>query len=74
MEEGCSLSILNDVPGPHLEKARIWWTERGGVLRSQIGTLKRGQHIKYRLYAFREYRNRIRNGILGINGFKKSLM
>ena len=38
------------------EEARIWWTEiRGGGLRSQIVTLKRGQHIKYRPYAFTEH-------------------
>jgi len=36
-----------------MEEARIWWTEvRGGGLRSQIVTLKRGEHIKYRPYAF----------------------
>jgi hypothetical protein len=39
-----------------MEEARIWWTEvRGGGLRSQIVTLKRGQHIKYRPYAFTEH-------------------
>ena len=39
-----------------IEEARIWWTEvRGGGLRSQIVTLKRGQHIKYRPYAFTEH-------------------
>jgi hypothetical protein len=39
-----------------MEEARIWWTEvRGSGLRSQIVTLKRGQHIKYRPYAFTEY-------------------
>ncbi len=39
-----------------VEEARIWWTEvRGGGLRSQIVTLKRGQHIKYRPYAFTEH-------------------
>ena len=32
-----------------MEEARIWWAEvRGGGLRSQIVTLKKGQHIKYR--------------------------
>jgi hypothetical protein len=39
-----------------IEEARIWWTEvRGSGLRSQIVTLKRGQHIKYRPYAFTEH-------------------
>jgi len=39
-----------------MEEAKIWWTEvRGGGLRSQIVTLKRGQHIKYRPYAFTEH-------------------
>jgi len=39
-----------------IEEARIWWTEvKGGGLRSQIVTLKRGQHIKYRPYAFTEH-------------------
>ena len=38
------------------EEAKIWWTEvRGGGLRSQIVTLKRGEHIKYRPYAFTEH-------------------
>jgi hypothetical protein len=39
-----------------MEEARIWWTEvKGGGLRSQIVTLKRGEHIKYRPYAFTEH-------------------
>jgi hypothetical protein len=39
-----------------MEEAKIWWTEvRGGGLRSQIVTLKRGQHIKYHPYAFTEH-------------------
>ena len=39
-----------------MEEAKIWWTEvRGSGLRSQIVTLKRGQHIKYRPYAFTEH-------------------
>jgi hypothetical protein len=39
-----------------MEEAKIWWTGvRGGGLRSQIVTLKRGQHIKYRPYAFTEH-------------------
>jgi hypothetical protein len=39
-----------------MEEATIWWTQvRGGSLRSQIVTLKRGQHIKYRPYAFTEH-------------------
>jgi hypothetical protein len=39
-----------------VEEAKIWWTEvKGGGLRSQIVTLKRGHHIKYRPYAFTEH-------------------
>jgi hypothetical protein len=39
-----------------IEEAKIWWTEvKGGGLRSQIVTLKRGEHIKYRPYAFTEH-------------------
>ena len=39
-----------------IEETRIWWTEvRGSDLRSQIVTLKRGQHIKYRPHAFTEH-------------------
>ncbi len=39
-----------------MEEARIWWTEvKGGGLRSQIVTLKRGEHIKYRPHAFTEH-------------------
>jgi hypothetical protein len=39
-----------------MEEAKIWWTEvRGGGLRSQIVTLKRGEHIKYLPYAFTEH-------------------
>jgi hypothetical protein len=39
-----------------MEEAKIWWTElRRGGLRSQIVTLKRGEHIKYRPYAFTEH-------------------
>jgi hypothetical protein len=39
-----------------MEEAKIWWTEVKGVgLRSQIVTLKRGEHIKYRPYAFTEH-------------------
>ena len=39
-----------------MEEAKIGWTEvRGSGLRSQIVTLKRGQHIKYRPYAFTEH-------------------
>ena len=39
-----------------MEEAKIWWTEvRSGSLRSQIVTLKRGQHIKYRPFAFTEH-------------------
>ncbi len=51
-----------------MEEARIWRTEvRGGGLRSQIVTLKRGQHVKYRPYAFTEH------GILGIKSFIQDL-
>jgi hypothetical protein len=39
-----------------IDEAKIWWAEvRGGGLRSQIVTLKRGEHIKYRPYAFTEH-------------------
>ncbi|MEW6377483.1 MAG: ORF6N domain-containing protein [Thermodesulfobacteriota bacterium] len=39
-----------------MEEARVWWIEvKGSSLRSQIVTLKRGQHIKYRPYAFTEH-------------------
>ncbi len=39
-----------------MEETKIWWAEvRGGGLRSQIVTLKRGEHIKYRPYAFTEH-------------------
>jgi len=39
-----------------MEEARIWWEQvRAFRLRSQIVTLKRGQHIKYRPYAFTEH-------------------
>ena len=39
-----------------IEEAKIWWTEvKGSGLRSQIVTLKRGQHVKYRPYAFTEH-------------------
>src|SRR4030043_1554710 len=39
-----------------MEEARIWWGQvRAFRLRSQIVTLKRGQHIKYRPYAFTEH-------------------
>ena len=39
-----------------MEEAKIWWTEVKGVgLRSQIVTLKRGEHIKYCPYAFTEH-------------------
>jgi hypothetical protein len=39
-----------------LGEAKIWWAEvRGASLRSQIVTLKRGEHIKYRPYAFTEH-------------------
>ncbi|NWG01918.1 MAG: ORF6N domain-containing protein [Syntrophaceae bacterium] len=39
-----------------MEEAKLWWTNiRGDGLRSQIVTLKRGKHIKYRPYAFTEH-------------------
>jgi len=39
-----------------IEKARVWQTEvRGASLRAQIVTLRRGQHIKHRPYAFTEH-------------------
>jgi len=39
-----------------MEEAKIWWTEvRGSGLRSQSVTLEKGQHIKYRPYAFTEH-------------------
>jgi len=38
------------------EEARAWWLEVAtNRLRSQIVTLKRGQHIKYRPYVFTEH-------------------
>ena len=58
---GVSTKVLNQAVKRHkdrfpedfmfqlsMEEAKIWWTEvRGGGLRSQIVTLKRGEHIKY---------------------------
>lgn len=39
-----------------MEEARVWWSERSAThLRSQNVTLKAGQHIKYRPYAFTEH-------------------
>ena len=39
-----------------MEEAKIWWDQvSADHLRSQIVTLKRGQHIKYRPYAFTEH-------------------
>jgi len=66
---GVSTKVLNQAVKRHkdrfpedfmfqlnMEEARVWWTEvRGNGLRSQIVTLKRGQHIKYRPYAFTEH-------------------
>ncbi len=66
---GVSTKVLNQAVKRHkdrfpedfmfqltMEEARIWWTEvRDGGLRSQFVTLKRGQHIKYRPYAFTEH-------------------
>jgi hypothetical protein len=38
------------------EETRVWWYHvQANRLRSQIVTLKRGQHIKYRPYAFTEH-------------------
>ena len=38
------------------EEAAVWWLEIGtNRLRSQTVTLKRGQHLKYRPYAFTEH-------------------
>jgi phage regulator Rha-like protein len=38
------------------EEAKRWWSEvMDAHLRSQIVTLKRGQHLKYRPYAFTEH-------------------
>ncbi len=66
---GVSTKVLNQAVKRHkgrfpedfmfqltMEEARIWWTEvRDGGLRSQFVTFKRGQHIKYRPYAFTEH-------------------
>jgi hypothetical protein len=39
-----------------MEEAKLWWSQVRDIrLRSQIVTLKRGQHIKYRPYAFTEH-------------------
>jgi ORF6N domain-containing protein len=39
-----------------MKEARAWWSERSATrLRSQNVTLKTGQHIKYRPYAFTEH-------------------
>jgi phage regulator Rha-like protein len=39
-----------------IREAKDWWSEvMEAQLRSQIVTLKRGQHIKYRPYAFTEH-------------------
>jgi len=39
-----------------MEEARVWWDQVRAVrLRSQIVTLEKGQHIKYRPYAFTEH-------------------
>ena len=49
------------------EETRAWWTSRVSAhLRSQSVTLKRGQHIKYRPYAFTEH------GILMLSSVLKS--
>lgn len=50
-----------------IEEAKIWWaTVRMGGLGSQTVTLKRGQHVKYRPYAFTEH------GILMLSSVLKS--
>lgn len=39
-----------------MDEARQWWSERmTSRLRSQVVTLKRGQHIKYRPFVFTEH-------------------
>jgi hypothetical protein len=39
-----------------MEEAKMWWSQvRDVLLRSQIVTLKGGQHIKYRPHAFTEH-------------------
>jgi hypothetical protein len=49
------------------QEARGWWQEvTGPRLRSQSVTLKRGQHLKYRPYAFTEH------GILMLSSVLKS--
>jgi hypothetical protein len=66
---GVSTKVLNQAVKRHkdrfpedfmfqltMEEAKLWWTEvRGSSLRSQIVTLKRGEHIKYPPYAFTEH-------------------
>ncbi len=50
-----------------MEEARAWWNHvTSNRLRSQIVTLKRGGHIKYRPYAFTEH------GILMLSSVLKS--
>ena len=38
-----------------IQEARDWWLKVNAGLRSQNVTLKRGQHLKYRPYAFTDY-------------------
>ncbi len=66
---GVSTKVLNQAVKRHrdrfpedfmfqatLEEAKMWWSQVGDVrLRSQIVTLKRGQHTKYRPHAFTEH-------------------
>jgi hypothetical protein len=66
---GVSTKVLNQAVKRHkdrfpkdfmfqltMQEAKQWWTEvSADFLRSQIVTLKRGQHIKYRPYAFTEH-------------------
>jgi len=66
---GVSTEVLNQAVKRHkdrfredfmfqlsMEEAKVWWSEvMGARLRSQFVTLKRGQHIKYRPYAFTEH-------------------
>ena len=66
---GVSTKVLNQAVKRHkdrfpedfmfqltMREAKQWWVEvSADRLRSQIVTLKRGQHIKYRPYAFTEH-------------------
>jgi hypothetical protein len=66
---GVSTKVLNQAVRRHkdrfpedfmfqltMEEAKMWWAQVMDIrLRSQIVTLKRGQHIKYRPHAFTEH-------------------